>query len=190
VSTREEDQLRAIWQGQAVPGFRMGPDQLRARANQFEAEIRRRNLRDGVSFALTAIIAAVGVVMGTGGLLIRVGGVLMVAWALLSLYWARLYGAMSVASGAGAPTVLEVHRRQLERQRDIALSWPWGLGIALPGFVLVCLGISLGPRRLDWAVPAVFIGVFTFLYIAVVIYGRILAGRWQREIDALRALED
>jgi hypothetical protein len=56
--------------------------------------------------------------------------------------------------------------------------------------VLVCLGISLGPRRLDWAVPAVFIGVFTFLYIAVVIYGRILAGRWQREIDALRALED
>ena len=86
--------------------------------------------------------------------------------------------------------MLEVHRRQLERQRDIALSWPWGLGLALPGFVLVCLGISLGPRRLDWAVPAVFIGVFTFLYIAVVIYGRILAGRWQREIDALRALED
>ena len=101
MSTREEKQLRAIWQGQAVSGFHMAPDQLRARANQFEAEIRRRNRRDGVSFALTAIIAAVGVVMGAGGLLIRVGGVLVVAWALLSLYWARLYGAMSVESGTG-----------------------------------------------------------------------------------------
>ena len=189
MSTREGEQLHAIWQGQAVSGFRMTPAQLRARANQFETEIRRRNLRDGVSFALIAIIAAVGVVVGTGGLLIRVGGVLMVAWALLSIYWARLYGAMSVETG-DAPTLLQVHRRQLERQRDIALSWPWGLGLVIPGFVLVCLGMSLGPRQLDWTVPASFVGVFMFAYIAVVIYGRILAGRWQREIDALRALED
>ena len=189
MSTHEEQQLREIWKGQAVPGFRMAPEQLRARANQFETEIRRRSLRDGVSFALIAIIAAVGIVTGTGGVLIRVGGVLMVAWALLSIYWARLYGAMSVETGADAPTLLQVHRRQLERQRDIALSWPWGLGLVIPGFVLVCLGMSLGPRRLDWTVPASFIGVFMFVYVAVVIYGRMLAGRWQREIDALRALE-
>ena len=182
--------MRAIWKGQAVLGFRMAPDQLRARANRFETEIRRRNLRDHVSFALIAIIAAVGVVAGTGGMLIRAGGVLMVAWALLSIYWARLYGAMSVAPGTDAPTLLQVHRRQLERQRDIALSWPWGLGLVIPGFVLVCIGMTLGPRQLDWTVPAVFIGVFMFAYVAVVIYGRMLAGRWQREIDALRALED
>lgn len=190
MSTREEEQLRAIWQGQAVPGFRLAPDQLRARASQFETEIRRRNLRDYVSFALVAIIAGVGVVAGTGGVLLRVGGLLMLAWALLSIYWARIYGAMSVGHGVDAPTLLEVHRRQLERQRDIALSWPWGLGLVIPGFLLVCIGMSLGPRQLDWTVPAVFIGVFMFGYIAIVIYGRMLAGRWQREIDALRALEE
>ena len=33
-----------------------------------------------------------------------------------------------------------------------------------------------------------FIGVFLFLYLAVVIYGKVLADRWQREIDALQAL--
>ena len=27
-----------------------------------------------------------------------------------------------------------------------------------------------------------------FLYIAIVIYGKALAGRWQREIDVLRAM--
>ena len=190
MSTREEEQLRAIWKGQAVPGFRMAPDQLRARARQFDKEIRRRNVREQVSFALLVIIVAVGVVASTGGVLIRVGGLLMAAWALLSIYWGRLYGALSIGSGADAPTLLQVHRRQLERQRDIALSWPWGIGLVIPGFLLVCIGMSLGPRQLDWTVPAVFVGVFMFGYIATVIYGRILAGRWQREIDALRALED
>jgi hypothetical protein len=119
----------------------------------------------------------------------RVGALLMVAWAVLGIHWSRLYGAMSVASDADAPTLLEVHRRQLERQRDIALSWPWGLALVAPGFGLVCLGMSFGPGQLDWTVPAAFIGVFMFAYVAVVIYGKILADRWQREIDALRALE-
>jgi 4-hydroxybenzoate polyprenyltransferase len=190
MSTREDAELRAIWKGQAVAGFRLSPEQLRVRAHELERQIRRRNLRDHISIALVAIICAYGVVVGTGGELIRVGALLMIAWALLSLYWSRLYGAMSVAPDADAPTVLEVHRRQLERQRDIALSWPWGLGLVIPGFVLVCIGMSLGPRQLPWTVPAVFIAVLMFMYVAVVIYGQILAGRWQREIDALHALEE
>jgi len=187
MATPHEEQLRAIWRDQVVPDFRLTHGQLRARAEQFETAIRRRNRRDHVSFALTGLISAFGAVAGAG-LLIRVGALLMLAWTLLSIYWLRLYGAMPVGSGAEASSLLECHRRQLERQRDIALSWPWGLGLVIPGFVLVCLGMSLGPRQLDWTIPAVFIGVFLFGYAAVVIYGKVLAGRWQREIDALQAL--
>jgi hypothetical protein len=113
----------------------------------------------------------------------------MLAWALLSIYWLRRYGVIAVESGTTAGlAVLESHRRQLERQRDIALSWPWGLGLVMPGFLLVCLGMSYGPRALGWTVPAVFVGVFLFAYVAIVIYGKELAARWQREIDALQAL--
>ena len=187
MTTQHEEQLRAIWQDQIVPDFRMTHDQLRARAGEFETAIRRRNRRDYVSFALIALISAFGVVAGAG-VLIRVGAVLMLAWAVLSIYWLRFYGAMSVGAGTEAPALLEGHRRQLERQRDIALSWPWDLGLVIPGFLLICLGMSLGPRQLEWAVPAVFIGVFLFAYVAIVIYGKVLAGRWQREIDALQAL--
>jgi hypothetical protein len=187
MTTRHEEQLRAIWQDQVVPDFRMTHDQLRARAQEFERTIRRRNRSDYVSFGLVALISAFGVV-AVPGVLTRVGAFLMLAWAALSVYGLRLYGAMSIGAGADASAVLECHRRQLERQRDIALSWPWGLGLVIPGFVLVCLGMSLGPRQLDWAVPAVFIAVFLFGYVAIVIYGKILAGRWQREIDALQAL--
>lgn len=189
MATREQEQLRSIWRGQAVLGFRLTPEQVRARAGQLETEIRRRNLRDHLSFAAVAILAVFGAVAATGAL-IRVGALLMAAWAMLSMYWLRLYGVMSAGAGADARAVLECHRKQLERQRDIALSWPWSVGLVVPGFVLVCIGMSLGPRQLPWTVPAVFVGVFMFGYVAIVVYGQILAGRWQREIDALRALED
>ena len=53
-----------------------------------------------------------------------------------------------------------------------------GIGLAIPGVVLYSLGFAWGPRPLDPSITAGLVGVFLFLYIAVVIYGKSLAGRF------------
>jgi drug/metabolite transporter (DMT)-like permease len=189
MSSNRDEHLREIWTGQSVPALLMTPEQLRARAEQLEASIRRRNLRDHLSFVLVAVAFGGGAVV-VPGLLTRLGCLLLASWALLSIYWLRRYGAIAVASGAADSQVLiDGHQRQLERQRDIALSWPWGVGLAFPGLVLYSLGFAWGPRPIDASISVALVGVFTFLYIAIGIYGKSLAGRWQREIDSLSALK-
>ena len=188
MTSNHDERLRDIWARQPVPSLVMTPDQLRARAEQLEASIRGRNLRDHLSFVLVAILfgAGAGVVPG---LLARVGCLLLASWALLSIYWLRRYGVIAVPSGAAdSRALIDAQQRQLERQRDIALSWPWGVGLAIPGVVLYSLGFAWGPRPLAAPIAVALVGVFMFLYVAIVIYGKSLAGRWQREIDVLRAM--
>src|SRR3954468_12512203 len=77
---RDEEQLRAIWKGQAATALQMTPQQLRTRAAHFESAIRRRQLRDLVSFALVAVISAFGLLLDNP--VVRVGAGLIVLWAL------------------------------------------------------------------------------------------------------------
>jgi len=189
MTSNHDERLREIWARQPVPSLVMTPDQLRARAEQLEASIRGRNLRDHLSFLLVAILFGAGAVI-VPGLLARVGCFLLVSWALLSIYWLRRYGAIAVPSeAADSRALIDAQQRQLERQRDIALSWPWGVGLAIPGVVLYSLGFAWGPRPLAAPIAVALVGVFMFLYVAVVIYGKSLAGRWQREIEVLRAMK-
>jgi hypothetical protein len=185
----DEEALRAIWRGQAVTAPRMSPPQLRARAAQFDAAVRRRTLRDMVSFASVAVIFAFGLLLDNA--VVRVGAVLMASWALFSMYALHRFGSVDAApADASAQTCAEYHQRHLERQRDIALSWPWGIGLAIPGFVLVVSGLGAGGRHPNWIFTVVMTGVFLFLYVALVIYGKMLAQRWQREIESLRSLTE
>ena len=50
------------------------------------------------------------------------------------------------------------------------------------------MGFGAGGRNPNWVFPAVTSGLMLFLYIALVIYGKMRAAQWQREIDALRSL--
>jgi len=183
-----DKELRDIWTGQAVPALLMTPERLRARAEHFEASINRRNVRDHLCFVVVALGFGFGAVTLSSPLT-RLGCLLLVGWALLSIYWLRRYGTIAVASGAAdSQALIDGQQRQLERQRDIALSWPWGIGLAVPGVVLYSIGFAWGPRPIAGSIAAALVGVFMFVYVAVVIYGKTLAGRWQREIDELRKL--
>jgi hypothetical protein len=186
---RDEDQLIEIWRGGAVTALRMDPAKLRERSVSFEASIRRRNLRDQLCFALVAVLCACGLFMD--GVTLRAGSALMLGWAFFSMYTLHRFGvATGAPAGSDAQTLVAQHGRQLERQRDIALSWPWGAGLAIPGFTLMTLGLGFGSRIRNWEYSATMIGAFLFLYAAVVIYGKVRAAQWQREIDALRAMSD
>lgn len=183
----DDEQLRAIWRGQSVIAVQMTPAQLRSRAAQFESAIHRHKLRDLVSFALVAAICAFGLFLHNT--VVRVGAALMILWALFSMYALHRFSSVDAAPGdSSAQTCAAYHQRHLERQRDIALSWPWGIGLALPGFVLMVVGLGIGARHPNWIFTVVMTGVFLFMYFALVIYGKMLAQRWQREIESLRVL--
>ncbi len=185
----DDEQLREIWRGQAVTALQMTPEQLRTRAAQFEASIRRRNLRDHVSFALAAAMFAYGTLLDV--VLVRVGSALLVIWALLSMYWLHRFGSVVAApADTSAQMCAAYHQRQLERQRDSAFSWPWGIGLALPGILLVIAGRTVGSGHSNWIFLLVMTGVVLFIYVALVIYGKVLAGRCQREINLLQSLKD
>lgn len=146
--------------------------QLRTRAAQFESGVRRRNLRDQIGFGLLAIICVYGVLLD--GVVVRVGCALMLAWALFSMFTLHRFGSVSsAAADSSAQTCAVWHQKQLERQRDIALSWPWGIGLALPGFILTVLGLGVRSR-----------------FPGIVIFGKAMAAKWQREIDSLRSMTD
>lgn len=184
----DEDKLRAIWQEHALSSKQLTPELLRSRATKFERGVRRRYLRDQASFLLTALLVTVcGMVVD--GVLVKVGSLLLVGWCVYSMWGLRRFGAALAPDADPAINACAVHhQRQLERQRAIVLSWPLGIGLGLPGFVLLSLGLGLGARYPNWEIPAALIGIFVFTYIALVIAGRIQAARWQREIDAVRAL--
>lgn len=184
----DEPELRAIWKGQRVSTPNLTPDELQARAARFEREIRHRNLRDHGSFWLAAAIIGAGGVL-IPGVWVKVGSALLVAWCLYSSWGLRRFGTvLERPAPAGVEACAAFHQRQLERQRDIVRSWPLGIGLAAPGFVLMTLGLGAHRQTTEYSVA--LIGVFAFVYIALVIHGRIRAAAWQREIDAVRSLRE
>jgi hypothetical protein len=184
---RNEDELRALWQAEAGGPIHLTPDQLRARAERFESQTRRRYIGDQLSFAVVAIAFAFGMFV-LDGLLARLGSAMLCAWALYGMYALHRFAAvLRTPAGAGADTCAAFHRRQLQRQRAYVLSWPLGFSLAAPGFVLLAAGYSLGPRQLAVEISMALVGVFVFVCLLTIIYGRTLGRRWQREIDELDA---
>ena len=184
----DDEQLREIWRDEAVTALQMTPEQLRTRAAQFEASIRRRNLRDHVSFALAAAMFPYGTLLDV--VLVRVGSALLVIWAYSDVLGASISFFIAAPADTSAQMCAAYHQRQLERQRDSAFSWPWGIGLALPGILLVIAGRTVGSGHSNWIFLLVMTGVVLFIYVALVIYGKVLAGRCQREINLLQSLKD
>lgn len=185
MSDSDDERIRALWVAQPAPEISFVPEQLRARAASFEAETARRNRIDLVSFALTGVIALSGGVL-IPDLLIRSGALLLALWAGFGVFSVRRFHRLA----DHAPEMLgdscsNWYRRQLESQRDIALSRPWGIALALPGVALLLIGYVA--NDVPWSFVAVLGGVCLFAGIAVVIHGKVLAGKWQREIDLLNS---
>ena len=184
---QSDEELRALWQGQPASIVQFTAEQLRGRAAQFERQTRRRYRRDQASFAVAAILFG-GAMIAIDGALMRLGSALLLLWAVYGIWGLHRYArALAVPTDASVQTCVAFHRRQLERQRDVVRGWPLGVGLAMPGIVLVAIAGSLGPRHAPWSMTIGVIGIVAFVYLPMLIDGQVLAGRWQQEIDALEA---
>lgn len=189
-----EEELRALWRRHARVTLRLSPEELRALAQKSDSQARRRYLADQVSFGLFIVICTLGTVLLPAGKgpLARLGIGMLALWSVWGLYarhrFASVLPAPTDPAAAGVVAWAIHHRQQLLRQRDYVLSWPLGIALAAPGVVLLVLDLPLGPRHVPWPWPVAVLGVCAFLFVACVIYGRVLAARRQHEIDALDSM--
>jgi hypothetical protein len=188
MTTPDEDQVQSIWQSQPILTVSMTPEQLRARAARFEKETRKRNLIDFVSFAIVALVFGIGAATLQNPLT-RAGTLLLALWAAVGVYSVRRFHALTARRSpeSTASTCVAWYQEQLERQRDVALSRPWGLALGLPGLVLLLIGYV--DSGVPWTFSVVLAGMGLFVSVGVIIHGKILAGRWQEEINALQRLQ-
>jgi hypothetical protein len=188
MTTRDEDPIQTIWKSQPVETSSITVEQLRARAARFEAGTRRRNRIDFVSFALVAPLFGIGAVTPQNAL-VRAGALLLTLWAAIGLHSARRFHRLAArrATDSNGSTCVAWYRQQLERQRDVALSRPWGIALAVPGFGLLLSGY------VDAGVPGtlsvILAGSGLFLGVWAIVQGRILAAGWQQELDSLQSLQ-
>jgi hypothetical protein len=163
--------MRNVWQNQKPEGIRMSAEEIRRKAVKFERKVFREN-------ALNYFLGLVGVafvsfcfVWHGYNVLFRLGGGLAVA-ALLYMVWQthKRSPFRRVPAEMGIVSCLEFHRKELERRRDLHRSaWRWGLGPAIPGAVVLIIGMArINPshaRHLGWALAVVItISVLIFIY--------------------------
>lgn len=183
----DESQIQSIWKSQPILTVSMTPEQMRAHAAEFEAKTRRRNRIDFVSFGVVALVAGVGALTPQGAL-VRAGALLLVLWAVIGLYSVRRFHALTAqrSTELSASTCVAWYQQQLERQRDVALSRPWGIALGLPGIALLLIGYI--ENGVPWTFSAILAALGFFVGVGAVIHGKILAARWQQEIDSLQNL--
>lgn len=187
MSGMDEKQIQAAWKSQPVQTVSITPAQLRARATHFATQTNRRNRIDLVSFSLLFLISMSGAI-AFKNMLVRAGVFLLALWSLVGIYSIQRFHKLvpEPAESMGATSVAW-YRKQLERQRDVALSRPWGIALAVPGACLLLMGyVDTGVAM---SVVAILGGVMIFSGIAIAIHGKILAGKWQHEIEVLQAAE-
>jgi hypothetical protein len=194
MSTNDENEFRAIWQNQLTTAESMDPERLRERARAFESKARRSVRVNQISAGLIIPIAAVAVFAQHSGLLTNVACAMLL---ITSVYmvWAFRYffSALPIPTDANAGTCAAVHKRQLERQRDMNLSARSAGPLILPIVILVSLsrhwpdsGTYVGPE--EWGFTIAFVAAVFFLMQLGFIYTDLLAHRFQREIDELESM--
>jgi hypothetical protein len=185
--------IRKAWQSQRAEGKPMSIDEIRHKARKFQKKIGRRNLREYIA-ALVVVIFFGYSLWHNPDTVTRVGFALIIAAMFYVMYQLHHRGsARSPAAEMGSESWLELHRRELERQRDLLGNiWSWYLGPIIPGWVVLMLGIArTNPGRLHHF--GLFLAVFN-LVTAVVFVGlwklnQRAARRLQRRIDELDGLQ-
>jgi hypothetical protein len=132
--------------------------------------------------------------------LVRLGCILVIMGTLFVVYTLHQRGsARTLPAESASHSCVEFHRRELQRQRDLLRSvWTWYLLPFIPGIVVFNLGLYLRKMQQPNAsahagrIATVFAAtavVYALVFIGVGKLNSWAAGKIQREIDALDAIE-
>ena len=188
--------IKRLWRNQKTESTAVTLENVHERAAKFQKSVRNRNLREYIVMPLLVLVFGwymwvfPGWMMKTGSAL-SIAAVLFVAW---QLYRRGTAQRVPEAPGMG---LVEFHRRQLVRQRDLLKSaLLWYIAPFIPGTVLITLGRWLqfhAPwRSLAWDHEVIILAaVIIALGFGIIWLLNVLAAtKLQRKIDELDKLRE
>jgi Flp pilus assembly protein TadB len=180
-----------VWRKQHTEDTVMTLANIHERAQKFQTQVRRRNVREYIAVLVVVLVFGFyfwifpGWMMKTGSALSIVAA-LFVAWQLH-----RRGAAQALTANSGMPLV-DFHRAELMRQRDLAKSvGVWYLAPFVPGCVLLVLGryfqFHVPGRTLTWDHQIILMAaaVVALIFGIVWLLNAWGAERLQRRIDQL-----
>jgi hypothetical protein len=181
-----QNDLKARWQSQPGEGGEMSVEAIRVEAQRLHDRWRRRNIREYIAAAITALIFLLEILFINFSLPIRAALVLFILGLLVFVYQLRKRAAPRALPANLGSSCLDFHRRELERQRD-ALRGFWSLVLPpfLPGGVVLIISIALGPRPRGLIVASIMTAFFASLFTFFAKLNQLAARRLQRQIDDL-----
>lgn len=188
----QHDPLRDLWATDEGDKFTMSIAELNARADQFRARVKRRNLTEHLA-AVLVIFMFGAIAFLVPVLSLRLGAGLIIL-ATLYVSW-RLHAVASSSSGpALGDNLSSVHRRELVRQRDALKSvWRWYLLPFVPGVLVLIVGTAIegGASQPLWAVMqscAISLGFVAAVFGGVWAINAFAAKRLDDDVRALDAM--
>ena len=182
---------KAIWRSQPTEIPTMPISYLRHRATELEKSFRIRSVLEQGS-CLLAIAMCLGIAVLEQEAWKKLGAVLCGVGGLYAfVQWRRRTAKRPNQTFEAAATAVVFYRRELERKRDIHRSlWRWYLlPCFLAGTAFLLLGIFFGDLPERTVSPWLVLAVMTVVVTAAAFYENYKAAQYQREIDALSALE-
>ena len=177
---------KSIWQSLETKGEKMSSMEVRAKAENLAAEIRRDTIVGLVFTSLLTLIGLIGLaVLPQAGPPERI--IVTIAVVILWFGAYRTSTRPRLLSGAEFATCVVFYRRELERRRNY-FAKPWLFGIiilfGLVQFLVVMRGFNPSARDL-LSYPA---AILLLVLVALPLWKR-QTRRFQRELDALDAFE-
>src|SRR5262249_48225971 len=178
-----------IWREQPVEGIKMSVEEIRKRSAKFENKIKWRNVREYVAGAVAAGFLVSFIAKSHDGFFQLSCSLMIAGLGYMAFQLPPRTSPRSMPAELGAPSSLQFHRTELERQLDfIRHIWRWYLGPLIPGLVAFSLATMTGDHHHFLRIAL----VNSFLALCVILVWRlnVYAARClQARIDELRAIE-
>ena len=180
------DEIPDLWHNQPVEPANMSIDEVRRKAQRFEAKTRRGF---GITVGLFIFLASgyASFLYFFPGTMQRIGASLTLAGYVYGAYRLRKRGLPGIVPAGPASATCAAYRMELARQRDFCLGVGSLLAAFVPGPVVFIMGFvaaDLGPLKA--------VGLATLLVLSPFVVGiplnRRAARKLQGEIDTLDAL--
>ena len=185
----------SLWRKQPSEDVIVTLEDIQGRVQSFQSVVSRRNLREYFG-ALSVIVVFAWYVWVLPGWMSKTGSALVIADALFVMRELHRRGSAQPPPAAAALPLVEFHRAELIRQRDLLKSVPlWYLAPFIPGLVMMALAryfqIHVEGRSLaaDRQIVVLANLVVLLVFGAVWLLNVWAAARIQRKIDALDNLK-